>query len=89
MNLFTVPAEGIVELSGIWEFAFVPGTLENLAVETVNFDSLAAVPGCFDLQSGCFMKRGTGLYRCKVRCGGENELVCHGVGLRGLIPLPR
>ena len=85
MNLFTVPAAGVVELSGIWEFAFVPGALENLAVETVNFDSLAAVPGCFDLQSGCFMKRGTGLYRCKVRCGGENELVCHGVGLRGLL----
>ena len=33
MNLFTVPASGVVELSGIWEFTFVPEALEILLLK--------------------------------------------------------
>ncbi|MBE6385670.1 MAG: hypothetical protein E7048_08405 [Lentisphaerae bacterium] len=71
------------DLSGIWQFAYRPGTLEDLSISSLEYDSYAPVPGCWDLLPDCRMKRGTGIYRRKVYAGGMTELCCEALGLRG------
>ena len=83
MSIFSVPAAATADLSGFWDFAFTPEALENLKLEELEFASVASVPGCYDLRPECLMLRGSGVYRCFVSCGGDIELACDGLGLRG------
>ena len=80
----TTPA-GVCDLSGIWQFTFRPEALENLAPAQVEFDSYAAVPGCFDLLPQCKFKRGTGIYAREVEISGPVELTVNGIGLKGAV----
>ena len=73
------------DLSGVWDFTFLPGTATGTAVTEAKFDSYATVPGCFDLMPGTFLRRGTGIYRREVTAGGGAELVSEGLGLRAEI----
>ena len=74
----------VKDLSGVWQFAFVPGAqLEELSLDKLSFTSYAPVPGCFDLLPDQWMRRGTGVYRTTVEAGGPVELGCDGLGLRG------
>ena len=74
----------VKDLSGVWQFAFVPGAqLEEISPDKISFTSYAPVPGCFDLLPGQWMRRGTGVYRTTVEAGGPVELCCDGLGLRG------
>ena len=77
-------SKGKQDLSGLWEFAFLPektSLKDNLA--KLRFDLLVAVPGCFDLTPEYYLRRGTGVYRRRVEAGGEMELISEGLGLRG------
>ena len=73
------------DLSGVWDFAFQPGTIEDFSVIKIRFSSFASVPGCFDLMPEYFLRRGTGVYRRQVVAGGFQELTSEGIGLRGEI----
>ncbi len=74
------------DLSGLWNFTFLPeGKFSELKTDQLQFDSLAAVPGCFDLMPEYFLKRGTGIYQREVYGGGNMELSSEGLGLRGKI----
>ncbi len=72
-----------VLLDGIWDFAFLPEKKaeEMLPEAFPAFDAVAMVPGCFDAAPGMFGKRGTGLYRTSLRCGGRIRLALGGSGL--------
>ena len=48
-------------IDGIWEFAWTKDFSE-----TPNYDSFAAVPGCFDAEGLRFNQRGAGWYRRKI-----------------------
>ncbi len=72
-------------LAGVWDFTFLPGNAAGTAVTGAKFDSRAAVPGCFDLMPGLYLRRGTGVYRRMVQAGGEMELTSDGLGLRAEI----
>ena len=73
------------DLSGLWEFAFLPAPAMDADVSKIQFDSFAPVPGCFDLLPDYFLKRGSGVYRRQVEFGGPAELTCEGLGIRGKI----
>ncbi|MBO4633012.1 MAG: hypothetical protein J5858_13905 [Lentisphaeria bacterium] len=77
-------SKGKQNLSGLWDFTFLPeGASSEIKPAELHFDSLAAVPGCFDLMPEYFLRRGTGVYRRKVEAGGAVELISEGLGLRG------
>ena len=77
-------SSGSLDLSGLWDFTFLPeGTPRTADPAEFRFDSLAAVPGCFDLTPEYYLRRGTGVYRRQVEAGGEMELISEGLGLRG------
>ncbi|MBR4664609.1 MAG: hypothetical protein IKO93_12115, partial [Lentisphaeria bacterium] len=79
-------AKGRQNLSGLWDFAFLPeGTSLADSLAGLRFETLAAVPGCFDLMPEYYLRRGTGVYRRQVEAGGEMELISDGLGLRGEI----
>jgi beta-glucuronidase len=73
-----------VKLNGIWDFTFIPAGQE-FSVNEVTFDTLAAVPGCFDLMPDYFLQRGTGVYRRLVNISGKVDLTFEGIGLRANI----
>lgn len=73
----------VKDLSGVWQFVFVPGQLDTLVLDKLAFTSYAPVPGCFDLLPDQWMRRGTGVYRTTVEAGGPVQLCCEGLGLRG------
>lgn len=85
LNRINFPANSTIDLSGIWQFAFSASSLADISVTEMRFDSLAPVPGCFDLLPHCKFQRGTGIYRRTVRISGPVELTLHGIGLRGEI----
>lgn len=78
-------SEKLMDLSGIWNFAFTKAPIADISVTEMRFDSLAAVPGCYDLLPGCKFKRGTGVYCRTVNISGPVELTLHGIGLRGAV----
>ena len=51
----------MLNLDGIWEFAWTKDVSE-----IPNYDSFAAVPGCFDAEGLRFNQRGVGWYRRKI-----------------------
>ena len=51
----------MLNLDGIWEFAWTKDVSE-----TPDYDSFAAVPGCFDAEGLRFNQRGVGWYRRKI-----------------------
>ncbi|MBP5638094.1 MAG: hypothetical protein J6X55_01345, partial [Victivallales bacterium] len=58
-------------LDGIWQFGFQEGDCsEPLSIPTT---TVAAVPGCYDAGE-LFSKRGFGVYRRTVVCGGNVRL---------------
>lgn len=74
------------DLSGVWDFTFQQAPFAEFCVTELSFDSSAAVPGCFDLLPGKFLKRGTGVYRRSVdNTGGMIALTLEGLGLRGKV----
>ena len=76
--------KGKQDLSGLWEFAFLPeGTSPGDNLADLRFETLAVVPGCFDLKPEYYLRRGTGIYRRQVEGGGSMELISEGLGLRG------
>ena len=75
----------VQDLSGLWEFVFLPAPAEDFCMDELAFHSFAPVPGCFDLLEQYFLRRGTGVYRRKVEIGGRAALTLEGVGLRGKV----
>ena len=75
----------VYELSGLWDFVFRDAAIPEFNVTKISFNDFAVVPGCFDLMSAYYLKRGTGYYRKFVEIGGEVELFSEGLGLRGVI----
>ena len=75
----------VQNLSGLWEFVFLPAPAQFFCVKELVFNSFAPVPGCFDLLNEYFLKRGTGVYRRKVEIGGWIALTLEGVGIRGKV----
>ena len=51
----------MLDLDGLWEFAWTKNNSEK-----PNYDSFAAVPGCFDAEGQRFNRRGIGWYRRKI-----------------------
>lgn len=39
----------VQDLSGLWEFVFLPAPAEDFCMDELAFHSFAPVPGCFDL----------------------------------------
>ena len=74
-----------VDLSGMWDFLFLPAPVENFSVTELAFDSFAPVPGCFDMLPDYWLRRGTGVYRRTVEAGGNVALTLEGLGLRAEI----
>lgn len=80
-----LPAMERVSLDGLWDFAFV----EGMALDDAGCDFAPAgkmpVPGCFDLSPEYRMKRGTAMYRTRLRMERDAlnaYLVVKGMGLR-------
>ena len=76
----------ILKLDGVWDFHF-DGNAGKLPDELpeISWDSALSVPGCFDVASPYFGKRGTGYYRTIVRTGGSIRLSVDGVGVEAAI----
>lgn len=74
-----------IDLSGMWDFTFLPAPAEKFSVTELVFDAFAPVPGCFDLLPDYWLKRGTGVYRRTVDVGGKVALTLEGIGLRAEI----
>lgn len=72
-------------LDGIWDFHFEENPLTQVMVNDIRFETVLTVPGCFDVQQDFFLRRGTGCYRCFVRCGGPVALEIGALGLRGRV----
>ena len=80
-----LPAMETLSLDGLWEFAFVEGAA--LADAKCDFAPTGKmpVPGCFDLSPEYRMKRGTAMYRTRLRTERDAlnaYLVVKGMGLR-------
>ena len=80
-----LPAMETLSLDGLWEFAFV----EDAALADAKCDFAPTgkmpVPGCFDLSPEYRMKRGTAMYRTRLRTERDAlnaYLVVKGMGLR-------
>ena len=58
----------MLNLDGLWEFAWT----ENDS-EVPNYDSFAAVPGCFDAEGLRFNRRGIGWYRRKITVSNSKQ----------------
>lgn len=57
------PTRQILDLAGMWEFAFLGDVAKPPASEAVQFNEVMAVPGCFDATVRYAGKRGIGAYR--------------------------
>ncbi len=69
-------------LSYEWDFCFSKTPLGEIDVDKLLFDEKQQVPGCFDVKGKYRFKRGCGIYRTTVSCGGRVKLDVDGVGLR-------
>ena len=71
----------MLNLDGIWEFAWTKDV-----TETPNYDSFAAVPGCFDAEGLRFNQRGVGWYRRKISVSAaKNSLKIGASGLHTVV----
>ncbi|MBO4490652.1 MAG: hypothetical protein J5944_04755 [Lentisphaeria bacterium] len=72
-------------LDGIWNFTFCetcePGKLPG----SIRYDSSMPVPGCFDVMTPWFGRRGTGFFRRLVHTGGLVQLAVDGLGIEAEI----
>lgn len=75
----------VQNLDGVWDFAFTEKGLEDLDINTIVFDTVSSVPGCFDTLPDFYNFRGTGIYRTSVVCGGKVRLFLGGITLRGTV----
>ncbi len=69
-------------LTGMWDFCFTQTPLSELVADKLDFSGRMPVPGCFDVQGKYRFKRGCGVYRTQVRCGGKVKLDVEAAGLR-------
>lgn len=69
-------------LNGIWDFEFSVKAPEQINLAELAFAERISVPGCFDALTKYAGKRGTGIYRRFVECGGTVRLNLEAVGLR-------
>jgi len=75
-----------MNLNGIWDFHFAERKFpEDINREQIIFDEIAIVPSCFDAAPVHLYRRGTGIYRKKILCGGRCKLELEGMGLRGSV----
>lgn len=73
-----------LNLNGIWDFEFFfKKTWNEIDLATLAFPERISVPGCFDAIPEYENKRGTGVYRTFVDCGGTVKLELEATGLRG------
>lgn len=75
-----------LSLNGLWDFRLEEGkTLEDITLPQFEANDKMVVPGCWDVQTAYFNRRGTGLYRRQFVLGEDcldAFLVVDGVGLR-------
>jgi len=72
-------------LNGIWDFEFSELNWRTIVPETLTFPGIISVPGCFDALAEYSGRRGTGIYRRFVECGGKVKLKLGAIGLRANI----
>ena len=73
-------------LNGIWDFEFLfKKHWQEVDFSTLTYQERITVPGCFDAVAHYENKRGTGIYRTFVECGGKVKLELEAAGLRGEI----
>ena len=81
------PYVPMLDLNGSWTFRFEEGkSIEQVADPAFIATDTMTVPGCFDMMSKWFLKRGTGLYRRTFTLHepvSNAWLVIDGMGLRG------
>ncbi len=69
-------------LTRAWDFCFTGIQLADIIVDKLEFSEKMPVPGCFDVQGKYRFKRGCGVYRTQVSCGGKVKLEVGAAGLR-------
>ncbi len=66
-----------------WDFCFTEIPLTEISISDLAYTDKMPVPGCFDAKGKYRFKRGCGVYRTSVTCGGLVKLEVGAVGLRG------
>ena len=70
-------------LNGAWDFSFAASPCEGNIPGGVKYEGTISVPGCFDVMTPWFGKRGTGFFRRFVQTGGLVQLSIDGLGIEG------
>ena len=74
-----------LNLDGIWEFRFSETESWQKYPTCREYSDFVSVPGCFDVLTEWFGKRGTAFYRRHVKIGGKAALYVDGLGVEGVI----
>ena len=77
-----------INLNGVWNFTFQEEEempLPERIPANLRYESSIAVPGCFDVLSPWFGKRGTGFFRREILAGGLVQLSVDGLGIEGRV----
>ena len=73
-------------LDGLWDFEFFEHEKWNAVnPEAIRYPEKIMVPGCFDAMPGFENKKGTGVFRRFISCGGNIKLDFEATGINGTV----
>ena len=55
----------MINLNGFWDFGFIGELEEYKGIDQIRFSTSLPVPGCFDLEPGLKLRRGSVLIRLR------------------------